>query len=172
MISVLSLVVAILAVFFGPLIARANVQRQIAVAVREAWMREFRGQVALFLARMQALARHARTRRVDDRESDERLAELNDELLPVYHTIRLLIQERGAQHVEFLQALDGFLDAAGSIGDQLSLEVARSNQRRLIAATADILLHERRTIDTDPGVWRVLWTSLRPWARNLPPDLP
>jgi hypothetical protein len=48
-ISVLALVVAILAVFFGPLIARANVQRQIQVASREAWMREFREQVAQFL---------------------------------------------------------------------------------------------------------------------------
>jgi len=37
--------VAILAV----LVARANVQRQLQVAAREAWMREFREQVAQFL---------------------------------------------------------------------------------------------------------------------------
>ena len=35
MIAVLSLVVAILAVFFGPLIMRANVQRQIRATARE-----------------------------------------------------------------------------------------------------------------------------------------
>jgi hypothetical protein len=57
MISVLSLVVAILAVFFGPLIARANVQRQLQVAAREAWMREFREQVAAMLTSSQALGR-------------------------------------------------------------------------------------------------------------------
>jgi hypothetical protein len=50
MISVLSLVVAILAVFFGPLVARASVQRQIRVTSREAWMREFREKVAEFLS--------------------------------------------------------------------------------------------------------------------------
>ena len=40
MISVLSLVVAILAVS-APLVARANTQRQIRAAARETWMREF-----------------------------------------------------------------------------------------------------------------------------------
>jgi hypothetical protein len=38
-------VVAILAVF----VSRSNVQRQIQVAAREAWMREFREQVAAFI---------------------------------------------------------------------------------------------------------------------------
>jgi hypothetical protein len=45
-ISILSLVVAILAVF----VARSNVQRQIQVTAREAWIREFREQVATLLA--------------------------------------------------------------------------------------------------------------------------
>jgi hypothetical protein len=49
-IPVLALVVAILAVFFGPLVARANTQRQIRVTTREAWMREFREQVATIMA--------------------------------------------------------------------------------------------------------------------------
>jgi hypothetical protein len=42
--------VAILAV----LVARANVQRQLQAAAREAWMREFREQVAQFLASLNA----------------------------------------------------------------------------------------------------------------------
>jgi hypothetical protein len=45
--SVLSLVMAILAV----LVARSNVQRQIQVTAREAWMHEFREQVATALSR-------------------------------------------------------------------------------------------------------------------------
>ena len=48
MISVLSLVVAILAVV-GPLVARANTQRQIRAAARETWMREFRQHAAEML---------------------------------------------------------------------------------------------------------------------------
>jgi hypothetical protein len=48
-IAVLSLVVAILAVFFGPLLARANLQRQLQVTAWEAWMREFREQLAVLL---------------------------------------------------------------------------------------------------------------------------
>jgi hypothetical protein len=49
MISVLSLVVAIPAVFVGPLVARANTQRQIRAAARETWMREFRQHAAEML---------------------------------------------------------------------------------------------------------------------------
>ena len=57
MISVLSLVVAILAVFFGPLVGRANIQRQLQVTSREAWMRDFREQVAQFLTSVMRRAR-------------------------------------------------------------------------------------------------------------------
>jgi hypothetical protein len=51
LISVLSLVVAGLAVF----VARTNVQRQLQVTARETWMRELREQSTIFLARLQAL---------------------------------------------------------------------------------------------------------------------
>jgi hypothetical protein len=48
-ISVLSLVVAILAVLFGPLMAWTVALRQITVAARAAWLREFREKVAALL---------------------------------------------------------------------------------------------------------------------------
>jgi hypothetical protein len=51
MIAVLSLVVAVLAVFVGPFVAWTNVQRQIAVTAREKWMRELRDYVAAFRGR-------------------------------------------------------------------------------------------------------------------------
>jgi hypothetical protein len=60
MISVLSLVVAILAVFVGPSVAWAVARRQLAVTARESWMREFREQVAVLLASEISLRRHAR----------------------------------------------------------------------------------------------------------------
>ena len=40
------------------LVARANVQRQLQVAAREAWRREFREQAAAFLAAAQVLELH------------------------------------------------------------------------------------------------------------------
>ena len=61
MIPILSLAATILAVFFGPLIARANVQRQLQAAAREAWMREFREQVVALLTSFAAFRDHVRT---------------------------------------------------------------------------------------------------------------
>jgi hypothetical protein len=63
-ISVLALGVSLAAV----LVARANLQRQLQVAAREAWMREFREQVAQFLTSVmrgleRRLARRLRRRK-------------------------------------------------------------------------------------------------------------
>jgi hypothetical protein len=79
-IPILALVVAILAVFFGPIIGRANVQRQIRVATREAWIREFREQVARLLARIQALRHLAGN--PESPEGAKRRDELHDALAP------------------------------------------------------------------------------------------
>jgi hypothetical protein len=54
MIAVLSLAVAILAVFAGPLVAWAVARQQIVVAARETWMRDLREKVAAFLSAHQA----------------------------------------------------------------------------------------------------------------------
>lgn len=47
--SVLSLVVSVVVGIGALLVARANLHRQIQVAAREAWMREFREKVSVFL---------------------------------------------------------------------------------------------------------------------------
>ena len=59
--SVLALVLALVSAvgsIAAVLMARANVQRQIKVAAREAWLREFREQAAQFLT---SVMRRART---------------------------------------------------------------------------------------------------------------
>ena len=50
MISVLSLVVTILVAFVAPLVAWEVARQQIEVTAREAWMRDFRAEVAAYLS--------------------------------------------------------------------------------------------------------------------------
>ena len=57
-IRVPSLMVAIVAVFVGPFVARSKVQRQIRAASREAWMRKFREQVAAYFSAIGSMQSH------------------------------------------------------------------------------------------------------------------
>jgi hypothetical protein len=118
MITVLSLVVAILAVFVGPSVARTNVQRQIRATAKENWMREFRQQAVALICAHAALRDHSRastakasaraaldpnyvgTSGVLEQENKKRLGELSDALNPPYQAIRLLIAEKGADGTE------------------------------------------------------------------------
>jgi hypothetical protein len=74
MIPVLSLLVAALAVFFGPLVTWTVARKQITVATREAWMREFREQVAALLTSTASFRDHVRTHSTDDPKDEQRLA--------------------------------------------------------------------------------------------------
>jgi hypothetical protein len=156
-ISVLSLVVAILALFFGPLIARANVQLQLQAAAREARMREFREQVAALLAgQRDAEIKHA-----------QRLA---------YHRIRLLFveRERTLDDKAFIILLDRFMQPG-----------ATDEDARAFARSAEHILRSERSRSWDPGGWTTLGTSLglfgateraglwQPWVvvRGLVPPL-
>lgn len=58
MVTVLSLVIAILAVFFGPIVAWEVARQQIAATARETWMRDLREKVAVFLSAHQAYLVH------------------------------------------------------------------------------------------------------------------
>jgi hypothetical protein len=151
MISVLSLVVAILAVFFGPLIARANVQRQLQVAAREAWMREFREQVAAMLTSRQALGRRVsllgRTA-VDDPEQERQ----RDALYLAFDQLRLLLAEKGAQHETMLETANRLVQE--DYGNKAE------PWHKFAADAADILRHERAAIVADLGVWREIRISL------------
>ena len=134
-VPVLSLVVAILAVFFGPLIARANTQRQLQVAAREAWMREFREQVAALLNRSGVLIAEGST------------APFDPEMTRYVYVIRMLIAEKGEQYAPFVGIMNRLLGTP-TFMDQLA------------AAATDILRQERAAAAEDPGVWREVWISL------------
>ena len=79
--SILSLVVSLVVGIGAVLMARANLQRQIQVTAREAWMREFREQVAALLSAYASYREHVRTHTTDDPDKERRLAEINDEML-------------------------------------------------------------------------------------------
>jgi hypothetical protein len=162
MISVLSLVVAILAVFFGPLIAQANVQRQIRATARETWMREFRQHAAELLKNHGSMPSDA-----------ARAFEFRVAMRLSYNALRLLVAERAPQYDGFISHLDDMMRYQGDFGDQFT------------AAAADILQRERAAIMEDPRVWREIWislgfgaagwrpwTRLRAWLRRDPPRFP
>ena len=109
--------VAALAVFFGPLVARANTQRQIQVTAREAWMREFREHVAQFIAgtantdHVTAGTREAGEVHADGDARATRLVigELVENVRATQSStsaVRLLIAEKGAQYVEFVEVMN------------------------------------------------------------------
>ena len=79
--SLLSLVVSLVVGVGGVLMARENLQRQIQVAARETWMREFRKHAVAFISSFAALRDHERTHAALDPEREKRHAELNDALL-------------------------------------------------------------------------------------------
>ena len=173
MISVLALVVAALAVFFGPLVTRANTQRQIQVTAREAWMREFREQVAQFIAGT-ANTDHvtAGTREAgevhaggDARATRLVIGELVENVRATQAStsaVRLLIAEKGAQYVEFVEVMNRLHAVAlrRLREPDLSERILFERIREVESAAADILRHERAAMAEDPGVWREVWTSL------------
>jgi hypothetical protein len=149
-ISELSLVISLLAAvgwIATALMARVNLQRQIQVAAREAWMREFREQIAAFLAHDGAIEGLAINRAA---YSDERMHELLAARSRADSIIRLLIAERGrySNFIDHLEAQYG--SHAG-------------NMVAFFPAAGDILRRERAYIE-EPGRWR-LWVSqqLRAW---------
>jgi hypothetical protein len=146
------------------LVARANLQRQIQATAREAWMREFREQVAAFLSAAQVLKLHVASH-TGAPEAEKIPAELRDAMGLAYHTIRFLIAEKGEQqHADFIQSLDGLLLAPA---DQ---EV--SITQKLTMATTDILRRERAVIETDQAIRWQPWLQLKAWLARDPPHWP
>jgi hypothetical protein len=112
-------------------------------------MREFREKVAIVSATTKALQARV-SFEGDESRGKKRMAEITDLLNPAYHAIRLLVAEKGADHTNFLLAMDRFVHPSRDEGAA----------REFAAAAEDILRRERDAIEADPGVWRVLWTSL------------
>jgi hypothetical protein len=154
-ISILSLLVAVLAVFFGPLVAWTVARQQITVAARETWLRTFREQVAALISAYDAFLVHVMPpngHTTGDPEKEKRLRELHDAQRVPFHTIRLLIAETG-QHHDFISSLSSLLTAPSN---QVS-----SRRDAVFQAAEDILCRERAAIVADPGVLRALLTTLK-----------
>jgi hypothetical protein len=165
MISVLSLIVAILAVFFGPLVAIANVQRQIRATAREAWMREFRERVSQF--RTSVMLR-ARAEGGTAAEAEEiRSATLS------FHVTKLLIAEKAPQYDEFERLINRLLAATGRAGERAPPELVNEFGN----TAASILRRERGLIEAKqrmiiPGFGAFGWPSWArfvAWCRRDPP---
>jgi hypothetical protein len=122
MIMGMSLLVAILAVIAGPLVSWLVARQQIAVAEREAWMREFRQQTA-------ELLKNCGLRPDEPRQGFEfwLARRLSGGVL------RMLIAERAPQYDDFLLHLDALIadDGDHAVRDHFA------------AAAADILRRER-----------------------------
>ena len=153
------------------LMTRANVLWQIQVAAREAWMREFREQVATIMAhyvRVQVTDSHVRHLDTDDPAGKDAIARIA-EISRCAQVIRLLIRERGSQDEEFLQGVDALLKRVWAAEPDAPEKAAFA-----VGATA-ILQRERAAIEA-PGKWRngrgafgwPPWSRLRTWACGRP----
>lgn len=166
-ISVLSLFITFLVAFIAPLIAWAVARQQINVAAREAWLREFRNQVAAFLAADASLRRHAPTHTTGDPEKEQRLAAINDALSPAYYVLKLLVAEKGESWEGIGRTLDAVMNA-----DE---KKARALRKSLLTEAQAILSSERENIAADRGMLGALKAALRPAPRPERPmlaDLP
>jgi hypothetical protein len=170
--SVLALGIAFLSTvgsIAAVLMARANLHRQIQVASREAWMREFREQVAVFFSAFASMRNHV-AMTPPAPEKDKRLVELRDVWSPASHIIRLLIAEKGTQYAAFVPKMDG-------IPAELTVE-AEARMREFYEAAENILRSERAAIEAllrfGAVRWRP-WSQFVAWSRRDPPrfrDLP
>ena len=95
--------------------------------------------------------------------------ELRDVWHPGYHTIRLLIAEKGPQYAAFVVKMDG-------IPDELTAEAVRE----FFEAAEKILRSERTALEA-PGRWRarlrnglglIRWSRFAAWSRRDPPRFP
>jgi hypothetical protein len=151
-VPVLALVVTVLVALVAPLTTWLVAQRQIGVTAREAWMREFREQLAALLSIMAVHRDHMRTHSSEDPEKVKRLAEINDAMLPHWHTLRLLIAEKGPQYAEFMPTFECAMNAP--------VMAAAARVHELYTAAEDILRRERAAIAADPGLWRMMRNTL------------
>ena len=170
MISVLSLVVAILAVFFGPLVTWEVTRQQIRGAVREAWMRDFREKVSEYLTGYGAYRDNAGLLREEIRraelafkswgesavEARRRLANLYAAMARPHNAILLLIAEQGNEYVAFIE----FIERVKNISEESASEAAAASVSEFTEAAVAILQRERAAIEADPGMWRALRNRL------------
>jgi hypothetical protein len=170
-ISELSLVISLLAAvgwIATALTARLNLQRQIRVASREAWMREFREKVAELLSKNWALRAHMKSRVMDiighERRPDliaheTRRVDLNDARGLCLYSISLLLDERGLPEEGFGQLLAALQNAKDD-------DTAGTAQIAVLKETGIILRRERTAIEAGRW-WPWVAQQLRAWLHRI-----
>ena len=155
--SILSLVVSLVVGIGAWLVARANVQRQ----SREAWKREFREQVAAYLANGPALCDVSQ-----DPERAEICAEICTAMFRSYKAIHLLLAEKDVDST-FLDLLNLFQEEAldGITGVDLVTPAAVD-----ILAAVEASGRWRRALP-DWRQWRP-GSQFRAWLARDPPRFP
>jgi hypothetical protein len=192
--SVLSLVVSLVVGVGALLMARANLQRQIQVTAREAWMREFREKVSAFLTweyevhRLrqniadthkkveQALARdepHDPNSETIISEFAKRNREVHEKLILASHTIDLLYAERGWGETDFTRHMKELLALEHPVG----AEKFGSLSGQVEQAAAEILRRERAIIEQQTSLIGIetglpLPSRFVGWYRRDPPRFP
>jgi hypothetical protein len=133
-IPVLSIIVAILAV----LVALVNAQRQLQVAAREAWMREFREHVSQILSAI--TTSHSVKAVGGEAAPPPVVTEMAGSVMASFQAINLLIAEKGT-HAGFMQVLSRLL-VDRLYEPDLSMHITEVGR-----AAADILRRERAAAD-------------------------
>jgi ABC-type sugar transport system permease subunit len=146
--SVLSLVVSLVVGVGAVLMARANLQRQIQVAAREAWMREFREQVAALLTSFAAIEDDMKDFLSERGRDEKRHAEIESAWVRGHHLIRLLIAEKGTQYAAFVQIMNDMYQ--GALSKHGGPE-APGREQAFYTAAEDILRRERLAIEGTCG---------------------
>jgi hypothetical protein len=158
MIPVLSLVVAMLAVFFGPLVAWTVARQQIAVNAREMWLRELREQVALFMAHQNAIRFYCQNpAEARGLEEEKRASERLDALFVPYSAISLLLAEKGLLASQEYQTFIGKLNRSMTWKDA---EESYRYLQEIINTAARFMTHQRAALASGPGIWRAIRVSL------------
>jgi hypothetical protein len=143
LVSVLSLIIAGLAVFVGPVISLFIARRSLAIAdkqrvtpIREAWLRELRTKLAQF----SALALHYFTSGYNDRTDEE-----YRQLTLVQEEIVLLLNPQNGRHEQIVATVKAVSAAlmSGNIQDDqrfidAHIELTRKSQRLLQAEWSDL----------------------------------
>lgn len=153
MLPILTLIVAALAVFFGPMVIWSVAREQIAATSRASWMREFREQVSILMSTRSAFTRFMVGFTSGNEKDEVRREEILTRIDQSFFTLRLLAAE-----TEYKNTLDSlthkYMVAPGA-------ENVQSTFEDLLREVERILAQERNKIEMSRGVFRSIIGNLR-----------
>jgi hypothetical protein len=152
MMAYLSLIIAILAVFLGPVISWAIAARANGISAREAWIREFRENLATLLAAYDEFVLFCGKYSSDNPIHEETMVRLNSAQRVPYHKLRLLIAAHKNPDQGFLNTMDKMLTSTSDKNASL--------RNDLSDAGAVVLRRENDLVLATPDIWAAIGTSL------------